>query len=276
MAAVAPYIAAVTPADSASGVSRAAVFRIQLVDRGDVGDLGLDLATLNVAVNGTDVYINGALQAGAWNDSFYDSWDDGDSKVVELSIQNTALLAHNTLYEVEVSVDDIGGNSASKTLSYTTRANPEYDGSTPTPLETAMGEAFSNAAVETFRVALLARLCSDPADGAYEALAARRGRQIVYRERFEGCMTLAWPDETSVYAGPIKSSVPAQTMLAERARVVQLTRTALRSTAHIVPEVYVQLIEDSLDRSTRPLLAHAAAVTLLGIFCALREVGRFN
>ena len=274
----APYLAAVTPADGATGIGRATVFRIKCVDTKTGADpnWGLDSGTVIVEiapVPGTDIVINGTVQAGDWSDSLVESLDAGDDSVLEIQLRNDSLLAYDTEYSFQVTVDDDDELSATRVFTYRTLPDPVYDGTVPTPLETSMSTSFSTGFLETFRAGVLAEFSSPVTDPNYLGLDARRARQVMYRMRFEAVLATWWPDETSVWDGPVLNAVSANALLKRRPEMKALLTTALRSTAHIVPEALQSPFYEAVNRPTRPLLVHGAAVAYLGVLCKARDNG---
>jgi hypothetical protein len=275
MADTPPYIAVVSPADGATDVGRAAVFRFRILDSGDARDVDETSIAISLLSPLTAIVVAGAVQAGVWSDTQIVPWDETSTAVVEIQIQNTSLLAYDTEYSFSVTATDIPGNAVARTLTYRTAADPTYLGLAPSTLETQFGTSFSNPSAETFRSALLDLFTTNTLHAQASELSARRALQVLYRERFEAATSALWPDEVSSYVGPVLNATSATALIAQRREIVRITRLALRGLAHIVPASHVAMVEDTLDRETRPLLAAAGGVTLLGLLCAFRTAGSF-
>ena len=274
----APYITPVTPLDGAVDVGRATVFRIRFVDTktGVDPNWGLDRTSLNVGIlptPATDIVLNGIVQAGDWSLTEVVNLDEGDDSILEVQLRNDSLLAYDATYTFTASVADDDGLVTTRELSYTTLEDPVYDGTEPTPLEMAMTTTFSTPFLEAFRAGVLAEFSSPKTDPHYGELAARRARQVMYRMRYEAVLATWWPDETSVWAGPVLNAVSTNTLIQRRATMRSLLTTVLRSTAHIVPEALQSPFHEAANRPTRPVLVHAAAVAYLGLLCKIRDNG---
>ena len=266
-----PTISAVTPRVDATDISPRAPVVLRIEDRGTAK---INKATLQLAVNGTEIITDGVvLPDTGWGTSQIRPWEEGlEPTVVELHIVKTAVHAYGEQLEVLAAAADNSGNEISRTFTYTVEESPVYDGTDGdavlSPLELSLLTPFANAAAETFRKRILFGLVPGAVpESTLERQAVRRLVQLLYRYEQDPVMSRMYVGEPKHANKTMPDARTYSDLLVVYPQFAEALKQVLYTVARIVDEGLLDHV-----RALTVNNAVAASLVLLTLLCKIRDV----